>query len=66
MTDLKIGEVAKQAGVNLQTIHYYERRVLLPMPPRAGSNYRAYSWDVVLRICFIKHAQEIGFTPCFF
>jgi MerR family mercuric resistance operon transcriptional regulator len=62
MTDLKIGEVAKQAGVNLQTIHYYERRGLLPMPPRTGLNYRAYAWDAVLRVRFIKRAQEIGFT----
>jgi len=62
MTGLKIGEVAKQAGVNLQTIHYYERRGLLPKPPRTGSNYRAYPEDAVLRVRFIKRAQEIGFT----
>lgn len=37
MDGLKVGEVAKQAGVNLQTIHYYERRGLLPKPHRTGS-----------------------------
>ena len=62
MTGLKVGEVAKQAGVNLQTIHYYERRGLLPKPPRTGSNYRAYPEDAALRVRFIKRAQEIGFT----
>lgn len=62
MTGLKVGEVAKQAGVNLQTIHYYERRGLLPKPPRTGSNYRAYPEDAVRRVRFIKRAQELGFT----
>jgi len=62
MTSLKVGDVAKQAGVNLQTIHYYERRGLLPKPPRTGSNYRAYPEDAVLRVRFIKRAQELGFT----
>lgn len=62
MTGLKIGEVARQAGVNLQTIHYYERRGLLPPPPRTGSNYRAYPEDAVGRVQFIKRAQALGFT----
>jgi Hg(II)-responsive transcriptional regulator len=62
MTGLKVGEVAKRAGVNLQTIHYYERRALLPKPPRTGSNYRAYPEEAVLRVRFIKRAQELGFT----
>ena len=62
MESLKIGEVARQAGVNLQTIHYYERRGLLPRPPRTGSNYRAYPQDAVLRVRFIKRAQGLGFT----
>lgn len=62
MTGLKVGEVAKQAGVNLQTVHYYERRGLLPRPPRTESNYRAYPVEAVLRVRFIKRAQELGFT----
>lgn len=62
MQALKVGEVAKQAGVNLQTIHYYERRGLLPRPPRTDSNYRAYPPEAVLRVRFIKRAQEMGFT----
>ncbi|RJP21194.1 MAG: MerR family transcriptional regulator [Deltaproteobacteria bacterium] len=62
MTGLKIGEVAKGAGVNLQTIHYYERRGLLSKPPRTESNYRAYPEDAVLRVRFVKRSQELGFT----
>ena len=62
MEGLKVGEVAKKAGVNLQTIHYYERRGLLPQPPRTGSNYRAYPEDSVRRVQFVKRAQELGFT----
>jgi len=62
MTGLKVGEVAEQAGVNLQTIHYYERRGLLPRPPRTESNYRAYPAEAVLRVRFIRRAQELGFT----
>jgi MerR family mercuric resistance operon transcriptional regulator len=62
MTGLKVGELARQAGVNPQTIHYYERRGLLPRPPRTESNYRAYPEDAVLRVRFVKRAQELGFT----
>lgn len=62
VTGLKVGEVAKQAGVNLQTVHYYERRGLLPRPPRTDSNYRAYPQDAVKRVRFIKRAQELGFS----
>lgn len=62
MNGLKVGEVANQAGVNLQTIHYYEHRGLLPKPPRTSSNYRAYPVDAVLLVQFIKRAQELGFT----
>lgn len=62
MSGLRVGELAKQAGVNLQTIHYYERRGLLPEPPRTEANYRAYPEDAVLRVRFIKRAQQLGFT----
>ncbi|MGH9320100.1 MAG: MerR family DNA-binding protein [Vicinamibacteria bacterium] len=62
MAGLKVSEVARQAGVNLQTVRYYERRRLLPEPPRTRSNYRAYPEDTIRRIRFIKRAQELGFT----
>jgi len=62
MEGLKVGEVAKRAAVNLQTIHYYEREGVLPRPPRAASNYRMYTVDAVRRVRFIKRAQELGFA----
>jgi MerR family regulatory protein len=39
---MRVGQLAKQAGVNVQTLRYYERRGLLPHPPRAASGYRQY------------------------
>ncbi len=59
---LKIGEVAKRGGVNLQTIRFYEREQLLSKPPRLSSGYRSYPGDTVRKVRFIKRAQEIGFT----
>jgi Hg(II)-responsive transcriptional regulator len=57
-----ITETAKEAGVNAQTLRYYERRGLLPKPPRRGSGYREYSEDAVRLVRFIKRAQELGFS----
>ena len=59
---MKIGAVATGAAVNIQTVRYYERRGLLPKPPRTESNYRLYSEDTVRRVRFVKRAQELGFT----
>ncbi len=59
---LKIGEVADRAGVNLQTIRYYDREGLLPEPPRLESGYRMFPQDAVRRVRFIMRAQELGFT----
>ena len=59
---LRTGEVAAQAGVNVQTLRYYERRGLLKEPQRRQSGYREYRPDAVQLIRFIKHAQELGFT----
>jgi len=57
-----IGWVAKEAGVNAQTVLYYERRGLLPAPSRSFSGYRLFNDASVRRIRFIKRAQELGFT----
>jgi len=59
---LKTGDLAKLAGVNTQTLRYYERRRLLPRPRRTESGYRLYDDDAVRRIRFIKKAQYLGFT----
>ena len=59
---LKVGAVAKAAGVGVQTLHYYERLGLLPKPQRSTANYRLYSTDAVRRVRFIRKAQTIGFS----
>ncbi len=62
MGDLRTGELAKRAGVNLETIRFYERKGLLPPPPRLESGYRSFSPATVRRVLFIKRAQELGFS----
>ena len=57
-----IGQLAKQGGVNLETIRYYERRGILPQPPRTSSGYRVFSNESVRRLRFIKRAQVLGFS----
>jgi Hg(II)-responsive transcriptional regulator len=57
-----ISEAAQQAGVNVQTIRYYERRGLLPSPPRRTSGYRELPAETVRRVRFIKRAQDLGFS----
>lgn len=57
-----IGELAKRANVNSQTIRYYERRKLLQPSERSASGYRFYSVLELKQILFIKYAQDIGFT----
>ena len=59
---LRIGDVAARAGVNPQTLRYYERRGMLAEPKRSTSGYREYPSDTVRLIRFIKRAQELGFT----
>jgi len=62
MAGLTIGKVAERAGVKIDTLRYYERQGLIAAPERTGSNYRAYEGDTVLRVRFVKRAQELGFT----
>ncbi len=59
---IRIGQLAEQSQVNLQTIRYYEREGLLPKPPRLASGYRVFSSEAVRRVRFIKRAQELGFS----
>lgn len=58
---MRTSEVAAQAGVGVQTLRYYERRGLLPVPPRLGSGYRAYPPEAVRVVRFVKRAQQLGF-----
>ncbi len=59
---MKIGEVAKAAGVGIDAVRFYEREGLIPEPARRPSGYREYSQDVVLSLRFIKRAKELGFS----
>jgi DNA-binding transcriptional MerR regulator len=62
MIGMKVGEVAKAAGVSIQAIRFYERRGLLPKPARLQSGYRDYEDGVVSTVTLIKQMQELGFT----
>jgi MerR family copper efflux transcriptional regulator len=59
---LRVGEVAAQAGVHRETLRYYERRGLIPAPPRRSSGYREYPVETVEQVRLIKWAQALGFT----
>jgi MerR family copper efflux transcriptional regulator len=59
---LTIGHLAKEAGVNLETVRFYERRGLLPKPPRSASGYRQFPAEAARRLRFIRRAQELGFS----
>ncbi|MHB1298058.1 MAG: MerR family transcriptional regulator, partial [Gemmatimonadaceae bacterium] len=60
--EVTIGELARRARVNVQTVRYYERRGLLAEPPRRDSGYRDYDEGTLDRLRFIRRAQELGFT----
>lgn len=62
MTALTIGRVARQAGVGVETVRFYERQGLLEEPPRRQSGYREYGEDAVARLRFIRRAKQLGFT----
>ena len=59
---MRIGEVAARTAVGLQALRYYERRGLLPAPPRLRSGYREYGEQDVHRVLFIRRAKDLGFT----
>lgn len=59
---LTIGRLARAADVGIETIRYYQRRNLLPIPDQQDSAFRYYPLDLIDRIRFIKRAQELGFS----
>lgn len=59
---LTIGAVAKRAGVAIDTIRYYEREGLLPVPLRRASGYRSYGEGAIAQLRFIRRAKQLGFT----
>ena len=59
---MQIGELAKSAGVPIDTVRYYERHGILPAPRRRPSGYRSYDTDDVARVRFIRRAKALGFS----
>ncbi|MGH3876533.1 MAG: MerR family transcriptional regulator [Actinophytocola sp.] len=59
---MKIGQVAQQAGVTVDTVRFYERRGVLPAAQRRPSGYRMFSESTVERIRTAKALQDMGFT----
>ena len=60
--ELTIGKLAERAGVNVETIRYYQRRGILDEPQKPLGGYRRYPVDTAKRVRFIKRAQALGFT----
>lgn len=58
---IPIGELSRRTGCNIETIRYYERIGLMPIPPRRG-RYRSYGPEDVGRLGFVRRARELGFT----
>ncbi|WP_420477114.1 Cd(II)/Pb(II)-responsive transcriptional regulator [Noviherbaspirillum sp. ST9] len=59
---MKIGELAKQSGCEVETIRFYEREGLIPTPPRTEGNYRRYSEQDAERLLFIRHCRSLGMS----
>ncbi len=62
MSAITTGELAKAAGVGVETVRFYERKGLLEAPSRKESGYRQYDSQAVERLKFIRTAQQVGFT----
>ena len=59
---MKIGELSRATGTNIETIRYYERIGLLPAPDRTAANYRSYGSAHRSRLSFVRHSRDLGFT----
>lgn len=59
---MRIGELAKDTNCDVETIRYYEREGLLPVPPRSGGNYRQYGEQDAERLLFIRHCRSLGMS----
>ncbi|PZQ22035.1 MAG: transcriptional regulator [Sphingopyxis macrogoltabida] len=59
---MKIGELSRATGTNIETIRYYERIGLLPPAARTAANYRSYGPAHRSRLAFVRHSRDLGFT----
>jgi MerR family copper efflux transcriptional regulator len=62
MQTFTIGQVAREAGIGVETVRFYEREGLLEEPERRQSGYRQFQQEAIDRLRFIKQAQRLGFT----
>lgn len=62
MADFAIGALSRRAGVNIETIRYYERIGVMPKPPRSDGGRRLYDSASARRLGFIRRARELGFS----
>lgn len=62
MPSLRTGDLARQAGVNVETLRFYEREGLLAKPPQRSSGYREYPPEAVDLVLFIQRAKQLGFS----
>lgn len=59
---LSIGQIAKQTGITVETVRFYEKKKLVEKPQRSESGYRQYPPETIKRVHFIQRAKEVGFT----
>lgn len=59
---MRRGELAEQSGCNIETVRFYEKRGLLPAPPRTAGGHRDYGREHLERLTFIRRARELGFA----
>src|SRR5512146_532645 len=62
IVDMNIGDVARQVGMTVEAVRFYERQGLLPRPPRTKAGYRIYADADLRRLHFIRQAKRLGFS----
>jgi len=60
--EIRVGELSRRTGCNIETVRFYERIGLLPRPARNAARYRLYEEADVHRLTFVRRARELGFT----
>jgi MerR family transcriptional regulator, mercuric resistance operon regulatory protein len=59
---MRRGELAELSGCNIETVRFYEKRRLMPAPPRTAAGHRDYAPEHLARLTFIRRSRELGFT----
>lgn len=59
---MKVNELSKRTGINLETIRYYEKQGILPKPQRSANGYRQYDEESVAQLNFVKNCRTLGFS----